>query len=146
MREALHQQIGAGLGMRQHRGEFHIGIGEETLLVVLVILATHRRSHAERLLLNLIIGRRLEECVRGLTAIDVRQAISIFARARIAVTGHDYGLEGRRIPALVNDLDRSLVANGARGNRCSGARTFCFHAFDCLSAERLFHGVFMIAF
>src|SRR5712692_9756845 len=101
---------------------------------------------AERLLLNLIIAGRLEERVRRFAAIDVRQAVHIFAVARIVVTGHDYGLEDRRIPALFNNLDCSFVANGARGNRRSSARTFGFHAFDSLRAKRLSHGVSMIAF
>src|SRR2546425_8923565 len=101
---------------------------------------------AEGLLLYLIIGGRLEQRVSGFAAIDIRQAVNIFARARIAVTGHHYGLEDRRIPALVDDLDRSFVANRAGGNRRRDSRTFSSHAFDCLSAERLSHRVFLIFF
>src|SRR5215204_20439 len=88
-------------------------------------------------LLDGVVRGHLEERGRRLRARDVSQAVSRLAGARVAVARHDGDLELGRVPVLVHDLDRRLVADLAGGDRDRRARALGRDAVERAGLELL---------
>src|SRR5439155_3901538 len=57
---------------------------------------------------------------------------------------HDDDLQLRRIPALADDLDRAIIADGSRRDGNSRARAFGRNSFNDLGAEILYAGFLLL--
>ena len=64
----------------------------------------------------------------GLAPADVFEPVDILAAARVAVPGHNYYLQFRRVPALIYNLQRPIIAYGTLRDCYRSARPDGSHA------------------
>src|SRR6185437_4561961 len=77
-----------------------------------------------------VIGRNLEQGRWRAGPIDVLQRKGGFSGPGVAVLGHDGHLQVGRIPLLVDDVDGTVIADVACGNRNSGPGSVGLDAFE----------------